>query len=209
MPSTYTTDLRLELQANGENGDTWGTKVNTVFQLIEDAVAGLLGVSTTGGDTTLTAVNGSTDQSRYAILKVTGVLVSNSNIIVPDVSKEYLVWNATSGAYTVTIKTSAGTGVVVTQGAVLHVFCDGAEVYPSAVSLTSAQTLTNKTLTSPTISGGSITGITDLVVADGGTGVSTLTGLVKGNGTSAFSAAVANTDYATPTYVAAMALALG
>lgn len=35
-------------------------------------------------------------------------------------------------------------------------------------------------------------------VTRGGTGVSTLTGLVKGNGTSAFSAAVAGTDYVVP-----------
>lgn len=35
----------------------------------------------------------------------------------------------------------------------------------------------------------------DLTVANGGTGVSTLTGIVKGNGTSAFTAAVAGTDY--------------
>lgn len=35
-------------------------------------------------------------------------------------------------------------------------------------------------------------------VAAGGTGVGTLTGLVKGNGTSAFSAATAGTDYVSP-----------
>ena len=38
-----------------------------------------------------------------------------------------------------------------------------------------------------------------LAVAGGGTGIGTLTGLVKGNGTSAFSAATAGTDYVTPT----------
>ena len=37
-----------------------------------------------------------------------------------------------------------------------------------------------------------------LAVGDGGTGVSTLTGLVKGNGTSAFTAAVDGTDYLSP-----------
>lgn len=37
-----------------------------------------------------------------------------------------------------------------------------------------------------------------LGVANGGTGVATLTGIVKGNGTSAFSAAVAGTDYQAP-----------
>ena len=49
-----------------------------------------------------------------------------------------------------------------------------------------------------TITGGSITGITDLAVADGGTGASTLTGVLKGNGTSAFTAATAGTDYVAP-----------
>jgi len=43
----------------------------------------------------------------------------------------------------------------------------------TAVSVSGTQTLTNKTLTSPTINGGSISGITDLAVADGGTGAST------------------------------------
>lgn len=63
---------------------------------------------------------------------------------------------------------------------------------------TNTSTLTNKTLTSPvlntpTISGGSITGITDLAVADGGTGASTLTGVVIGNGTSAMTAVAPST----------------
>ena len=54
------------------------------------------------------------------------------------------------------------------------------------------------TMTAVVITGGSITGITDLAVADGGTGASTLTGVLKGNGTSAFTAATAGTDYVAP-----------
>ena len=60
------------------------------------------------------------------------------------------------------------------------------------VTETGEQTLTSKTLTSPDINspdidGGTINGITDLAVADGGTGVSTLAdgGLVVGNAGSA------------------------
>jgi hypothetical protein len=62
----------------------------------------------------------------------------------------------------------------------------------------SGNTVASLVITSATISGGTITGITDLAVADGGTGVSTLTGIVKGNGTSAFSAATAGTDFVAP-----------
>ena len=76
---------------------------------------------------------------------------------------------------------------------------------------TNTSTLTNKTLTSPTIntptintptintpaiSGGSISGITDLAVADGGTGSSTLAAnsVLLGNGTSALQTVAPSTN---------------
>lgn len=50
----------------------------------------------------------------------------------------------------------------------------------------------------PVTTSGTITLGGTLGVANGGTGVATLTGIVKGSGTSAFSAAVAGTDYIAP-----------
>ena len=35
MASTYSTSLKLELQATGENAGTWGTKTNTNLELVE------------------------------------------------------------------------------------------------------------------------------------------------------------------------------
>lgn len=63
---------------------------------------------------------------------------------------------------------------------------NAAPTWQTVVTPTATQTLTNKTLTSPTINGGTITGITDLLVADGGTGRSSLTAnnVLLGNGTS-------------------------
>lgn len=55
----------------------------------------------------------------------------------------------------------------------------------------SAKDDTSTPTTNANITSGTITGITDLAVADGGTGASTLTGIVKGNGTSAFTAVTA------------------
>jgi hypothetical protein len=70
-------------------------------------------------------------------------------------------------------------------------------------SVPAAGTFSTLSSGSVSITGGSISGITDLAVADGGTGVSTLTGIVKGNGTSAFSAATAGTDYLAPAAIGA------
>jgi len=128
MPSTPTPILRLEQQAAGENDSTWGDIVNTVLQLIEDAIAKRQLLTVTGGDTTLTATNYAADQSRSLCLALSGVLSSNANVIVPALSKMYLVSNACTGSYTVTIKTASGTGVVVAQGVTQIVYCDGTNV---------------------------------------------------------------------------------
>jgi hypothetical protein len=50
----------------------------------------------------------------------------------------------------------------------------------------------------PITTSGTLTMAGTLIVANGGTGATTLTGVLKGNGTSAFSAATAGTDYVAP-----------
>lgn len=129
MASTYTSRLRLELQANGENDSSWGTLLNTVITLADSAIAGMATIATTGGSTTLSANNAAADQARMAIIKVTGVLVSNATLVIPAVTKTYVVWNATTGAYTLTLKTSGGTGVVVAQGKKAFIFCDATDCF--------------------------------------------------------------------------------
>ncbi len=62
---------------------------------------------------------------------------------------------------------------------------------------------TEKTYTLPNANATILTDNAVVTVAQGGIGVGTLTGLAKGNGTSAFTAAVAGTDYLTPTGSAA------
>jgi hypothetical protein len=64
---------------------------------------------------------------------------------------------------------------------------DIASNYVGQTSITTLGTIATGTWNATTIS-----------VASGGTGATTLTGLVKGNGTNAFTAAVAGTDYLTP-----------
>jgi len=68
---------------------------------------------------------------------------------------------------------------------------------PSASGVTSFTTSLSG-LTPNSATTGAITLAGTLGVASGGTGATTLTGIVKGSGTSAFSAAVAGTDYQAP-----------
>lgn len=128
MPSTYSALLRLEKQAAGENDNTWGTKANTIFEMIEDAIAGTATITDTNGDVTLSTNNSSEDQQRKAILRCTATLTGNLNLIVPTTSKIYLIDNATSGAYSVTVKVSGQTGVEVAQGTKAIVFVNGTDV---------------------------------------------------------------------------------
>lgn len=60
--------------------------------------------------------------------KLTGVLTGNRNIIVPALVQQYWINNATTGSYTLTVKTSAGTGIVVAQGESQILYCDGSNV---------------------------------------------------------------------------------
>lgn len=119
MPSTYT-DRGYELMATGEKTDTWGTITNTNLSLIDQNISGNLSVSTTGGTTSLTD-----SQAANVSLTITGTLTSAATIVCPDRGGFYFVSNATSGSYTVTVKTTTGTGVTVSQGAQTLVYSDG------------------------------------------------------------------------------------
>jgi hypothetical protein len=57
-----------------------------------------------------------------------GVLGANMEIIVPPTVQQYWVDNQTSGAYTLTVKTTAAAGTPVTQGSRGIYYCDGTDV---------------------------------------------------------------------------------
>lgn len=89
---------------------------------LEKSVAG-------SSNVTLTASNSVADESRQRVLKFTGTLTGNIDVIVPAEEKNYVVWNATSGSFTLTFKPSGGTGLVVPQDYAARVFTDGSTMY--------------------------------------------------------------------------------
>lgn len=57
-----------------------------------------------------------------------GVLTANMEIIVPNTIQQYWIRNNTTGSYTLTVKTAAGTGVIVVQNGASILYCDGTNV---------------------------------------------------------------------------------
>ena len=57
MASTYSSDLKLELMATGENAGTWGDKTNTNLNLIQQAVAGFEQITLSSGGTVALNLN--------------------------------------------------------------------------------------------------------------------------------------------------------
>lgn len=103
------------------DGATWytvglGQEVNAVFDFISINVAGT-------GNFTLTGA-----QLNRVSYRFTGLLTGNRNIIVPSSVQQYWVDNETTGAFTLTVKTLAGTGVVVAPNTRAILYCDGTNV---------------------------------------------------------------------------------
>jgi|TARA_R110002124_G_scaffold101072_1_gene248475 hypothetical protein len=134
MSSTYTTNLRLEKQGNGDNPNTWGLVLNTaVIDLVDSAITAYTTVSvdTNGSDITLTNQNGATDQARSAMLEFEGSIGNNTNVIIPSTSKIYIIKDKSvrSNTPTLKIKTAGGSGLDVATSTSSLIFCDGVSVY--------------------------------------------------------------------------------
>lgn len=131
MPSTYSSLLRIELQASGENDTTWGDKTNNNFSnVIEQAIAGMAAVVIADANYTLSVNSGSADEARCAILNVSGAATAPRDIVIPALTKTYIVKNGCN--QDVSVKTAAGTGKAVKAGTTAIVFCDGFSVYSAS-----------------------------------------------------------------------------
>src|SRR4051794_19790324 len=68
-------------------------------------------------------------QAENGVQEYSGLLTGNINVTIPDVTAaagtSWLVYNNTTGAFTLTLKTVSGTGVALLQGRKTRVFSDG------------------------------------------------------------------------------------
>lgn len=137
--------------SDGANWYTFGYGQSSTFAFTQ------LALSVTGGTTTLTSV-----QAANIIQEYSGILTSNQEIVFPSTVQLYAVTNNTTGAYTLTFKTSAVGAATATcaQGDSLILVCDGTNVYNAASG--SASSLTNLTLGNGTAPSPSLRFVGDL-----------------------------------------------
>lgn len=120
-------------------------------------------ISVTGGTKTLAG----SELNRIAY-KFVGILTSNEIIVVPSTIQQYWVDNATTGSFTLGLKTSAGTLVTVPQGSRGIYYCDGTQIIKADTASIA----------------------TPFAISDGGTGAVTASGARLSLGITAFADAI-------------------
>ncbi len=129
MASSFTTRIRLEKQGDGENANTWGTRLNqNVIDMVDEAVAGYESVEVSGqASITLTANNGTADQSRNFGLRFTGDLAAPCTVVAPNAEKVYFISNETSGGHAIVIKAGSAK-TTVNEGSPALIATDGTNI---------------------------------------------------------------------------------
>ena len=136
MSSTYSTGLRIELQATGANSGTWGTITNNNFsQVFEFAIAGVYSKAiTTGTSTTLTNSDGpqtqANNEARQNQIIFTGTVSTTHTVQFPTTQKTYGLYNNISGGADISARLGAtGNTVTITNGKYRLVSTDGTNWY--------------------------------------------------------------------------------
>jgi len=136
MATTYSNNLRLNLIGTGDQAGVWGVTTNTnLGTLIEAAVAGVVSVPVTSISQALTALNGAADQSRQAVVVLTGTPGGAATVYIPPATKVYIIKNSTNQVVTISAATAlngttptGGTTVAIPIGKTVFITCDAVNV---------------------------------------------------------------------------------
>lgn len=103
-------------------GDNSTQVVNT--SMLQNTIGGVVSVAV-GGSSNVTLTQ---PQWGYGIILLTGVLTGNINVILPTQNDQWIICNQTTGNFTITLKTAAGTGALVRQSESVVAYCDGTNI---------------------------------------------------------------------------------
>ena len=130
MANSTSANLKLTVQATGENSGTWGQITNTNLLILEQAIGGFTTFNVTNANRTLTFSNGALSNGKNIVIKLTGTLAANRTVSIPDsIEKTFLVQDGCDHAgNTLTFKTASGTGVLLCEGNCYNLYSDGTNI---------------------------------------------------------------------------------
>ena len=147
MASTYSPSLKITLPGDGDQAGIWGQTTNTnLGTLIEQAITGVVSITMSNANYTLSNFNGVSDEARNAVLVVSGANSAVRDVIPPVVEKLYTVVNNTSGGFAIRLIGATGTGVSIPPGITTLVYCDGTNFYEAVSSATTSVNTSNYTI---------------------------------------------------------------
>jgi hypothetical protein len=148
--------------ATGDQSGTWGDTTNTnLGTLLEQAITGYVAIAKVGtGDYTLSNTDYAANENRNALIEFTGTPGGAFNVVVPLAEKLWVFKNSTNGA--MTVKGATGTTITVATGTSRWLYCDGTNVLDALTG-----TLATQAASSVAITGGTVTGLTNLTLASG------------------------------------------
>ena len=169
MASTYTSANGIELIATGEQSGAWGDTTNVNLQIIDRILTGIGAITLSGTTHTLTTSDGTLSDGMYKVLVLGGSPSGTNTITIApnDAQKTYMVYN--NSGQSAIFSQGSGANVTVANGDTKLIYTDGVGSGAAVFDFTA-----NLAMSSVNITGGVISGITDLAVADGGTGASTV-----------------------------------
>jgi hypothetical protein len=99
------------------------SSIGTLWGAYSGAAFSNASTTTTGGTTTLTAI-----QAIANVITITGALTSNAVVTFPATLGEWEVINSTTGLFTLTCVPAGGAGVTIKQGAADAIYCDATNI---------------------------------------------------------------------------------
>ena len=171
MVSTYTNNKHFEQPANGDYVGTWNVPVNTDWSAIDSAFGNIQQFNVTGvGPVTIGVTNTAANPGAYPantpsyvplVMAISGAPTGNITLQFPaGVGGQWIIRNAISNAYTLTIAMSGGaSSQLVPNGSTRSVYCDQATGFYFSDSQTTTAGSSGQVIYN---SGGSLAGSSNL-----------------------------------------------
>lgn len=126
MASTYTTNNGIEKPGTGEQSGTWGTTTNLNFDIIDQALCGVVSISLSGTTHTLSTTDGSLSDGMNRVLVLGGSPSGTNTVTISPNNQEKIYFVANNSGQSAVFTQGSGANVTVLNGTQAIIYADGA-----------------------------------------------------------------------------------